>query len=117
MTIVLYNHLSLIKIRALYPPKEISVKKIKFIVVKKSRLFERSEFLDFRQLKLIFRKLIVAAAFLLPFFDAEKKVKEPALRASYSFPDAPVSSNISRIFIAATDTGVPGPKIASTPAL
>jgi hypothetical protein len=34
---------------AFFPPKEISVKKIKFNVVKKSRLFERSEFLDFRQ--------------------------------------------------------------------
>jgi hypothetical protein len=33
----------------LLPPKEISVKKINFNVVKKSRLFERSEFLDFRQ--------------------------------------------------------------------
>jgi hypothetical protein len=56
------------------PPKEISVKKINFNVVKKSRLFERSEFLDFRQKNLIFRKLLVVAAFFgLTFFLLLKK--------------------------------------------
>jgi hypothetical protein len=34
MTIVLYNQFIIFKIRAFFPPKEISVKKIKFIVVK-----------------------------------------------------------------------------------
>ena len=53
---------------AYFSPQRISVKKIILIVVKKSGLFERSEFPDFRQLIWFLGNYLQRRHFLLTFF-------------------------------------------------
>jgi hypothetical protein len=58
-----------------------SVKKIEISFVKKSELFERSEFSDFRKKFRFFRDLGVRRHFLFTSFCCSKEVKARAARA------------------------------------
>jgi len=62
----------------LLPPQRISVNKIRIGGVKKSGLFERSEFLDFSQLNLFLGNYLQRRPFLLTFWGCSQKVRARA---------------------------------------